>query len=92
MHEATSDRVETGALARPAERSSAKLLLTNPSYKSVELRSTKTGDGARPHVVRGAQRGKGSGISARAYPMTAIAVAFSRSSWGTILSSVSAAV
>ena len=39
-----------------------------------------------------AQRGNGSGKSARAYPMTAIAAAFSRSSSGTILSSVSAAV
>jgi len=37
-------------------------------------------------------RGKGSGIAANAYPMTAMAVAFSRSSRGTILSSVSAAV
>ena len=27
--------------------------------------------------------GNGSGIAARAYPITAIAVAFSRSSWGT---------
>ena len=38
------------------------------------------------------QRGKGSGIEASAYPMTAMAAAFSRNSWGTILSSVSAAV
>ena len=76
MHEATSDCVGTGALARPAERRSA----TASAHKSVELRSTKTGDGARPHVVRGAQRGKGSGIAASAYPMTAIAVAFFRSS------------
>src|SRR5580704_17967264 len=37
-------------------------------------------------------RGSGSGRSASAYPMTAMAAAFSRSSWGTILSSVSAAV
>jgi DNA-binding winged helix-turn-helix (wHTH) protein len=38
------------------------------------------------------QRGNGSGKSASAYPMTAMAAAFSRSSCGTILSSVSAAV
>jgi hypothetical protein len=38
------------------------------------------------------QRGKGSGIEASAYPMTAMAAAFSRNSTGTILSSVSAAV
>jgi hypothetical protein len=39
-----------------------------------------------------AYRGSGSFMLARAYPMTAIAAAFSRSSLGTILSSVSAAV
>jgi hypothetical protein len=88
MHGATTDRVGTGAPARPAERSSA----IASAYKSVELRSTRTGEGARPHMVRGAHLGNGSGIAARAYPMTAMAVAFSRSSWGTILSSVSAAV
>ena len=38
------------------------------------------------------QRGNGSGMSASAYPITAMAAAFSRSSCGTILSSVSAAV
>lgn len=38
------------------------------------------------------QRGKGSGRFASAYPITAMAAAFSRSSRGTILSSVSAAV
>jgi hypothetical protein len=43
-------------------------------------------------VRANAQRGKGSGMSASAYPMTAMAAAFSRSSCGTILSSVSAAV
>jgi len=88
MHRATTDRVGTGAPARPAERSSA----IASAYKSVELRSTRTGEGARPHVVRGAQRGKGSGIDASAYPMTAMVAAFSCNSWGTILSSVSAAV
>ena len=39
-----------------------------------------------------AYRGSGSFMLAKAYPMTAIAAAFSRSSPGTILSSVSAAV
>jgi hypothetical protein len=45
-----------------------------------------------PGYVHRAQRGNGSGKSASAYPMTAMAAAFSRSSWETILSSVSAAV
>jgi hypothetical protein len=88
MHRAATDRVGTGAPVRPAEQSSA---IPSP-YKSIELGSTRTGEGTRPHMVRDAQRGRGSGIAASAYPMTAMAVAFSRSSWGTILSSVSAAV
>jgi hypothetical protein len=88
MHGATTDRVGTGAPARPAGRSSA----IGFAYKSVELRSTRTGEGARPRVVRGAQRRRVSGIAANAYPITAMAVAFSRNSSGTILSSVSAAV
>jgi hypothetical protein len=43
MHGAATGRVGTGAPARPAERSSAIAF----AYKSVELRSTRTGEGAR---------------------------------------------
>jgi hypothetical protein len=50
MHRTTPDHVGTGALARPAERSSAKLAA---SKNFVELRSTRTGEGARPHVAGG---------------------------------------
>ena len=85
----TTDHVGTGALARPGR---AKLDRVFTKKNLAELRSARTGEGARPHTVCGDQCGSGSGISASAYPITAMAAAFSRNSWGTILSSVSAAV
>jgi hypothetical protein len=89
MHGAATGHVRTGALARPG-RALLDRVLQAPSL--AELCSARTGEGTRPHVACGGHRGRGSGIAASAYPMTAMAVAFSRSSRGTILSSVSAAV
>ncbi len=76
MHEANTGRVGTGALARPAERSSRDSFCIPICRAALD----QDGRGRPPHVIRGAQRGRGSGIAASAYPMTAMAVAFSRSS------------
>ncbi len=62
MHEATTDRVGTGALARPSRAQLDRFV--SRSYRVASLR--RAGEGARPHVVRRAQRGKGPGIDASA--------------------------
>jgi hypothetical protein len=70
------------------------MVLSTDLRNRVDGRSVDSKEGGKRQSCGGENRHRGntSGIVAKAYPMTAIAEAFSRSSWGTILSSVSAAV
>jgi hypothetical protein len=78
---------------RQASGSSQSILMTlRHGWKSRALIRIKFNRDLLPETRHKPYLGNGSGKLARAYPITAIAAAFSRSSCGTILSSVSAAV
>src|SRR5437763_9286023 len=80
-------------------RAQVRQRLKGLSMSKAHLRCARTSEGARfkflpqqRFTAATLYRGNGSAIEASAYPITVMAVAFSRSSRGTILSSVSAAV